>query len=236
MSWRGCRVSGHGGVLCLLLLTLLAAAAASPLVDYTALLPLPGGLLRQGDGNFSALRRSSAELALGVPCAPAANATTGACTNAFAARAAALLLPEPVLLFGARAPPTPMRVRGLAPAAARLRAALLQLNASAPDLFARLGIEAMLCCREVPLPGLARGPLSLHAWGAAVDFTIDGKTDPRACALPCCPWALLCLCARRERNAALPLLRLFACFFSLRRSQALRAWRCGACKFCSRCW
>jgi hypothetical protein len=70
----------------------------------------------------------------------------------------------------------PFRVQGIRPAVASLRAVLLEVAATSPDVHAALGTEGMLCARLVR--GSAHS-ISNHAWGTAVDLTLAGVLDPR---------------------------------------------------------
>lgn len=68
------------------------------------------------------------------------------------------------------------RVRGHHRAVALLAEAFAALEATDPDLHARVGSSGMLCVRHVRgRPGV----LSNHALGLALDVTIDGRTDIR---------------------------------------------------------
>lgn len=69
----------------------------------------------------------------------------------------------------------PFRVTGLRPAVAALRAALQEAACLQPRLFERIGLHRMLCAR---LSRRSSVVISPHAWGLAVDLTLDGQTDP----------------------------------------------------------
>ncbi|MBB5203550.1 hypothetical protein HNQ51_000843 [Inhella inkyongensis] len=68
----------------------------------------------------------------------------------------------------------PFRVTGLLPAVLSLKAVMRDIQAEQPDVYAALGTAGMLCCRW------ARGSsqsISNHAWGTALDVTINGVLD-----------------------------------------------------------
>lgn len=70
----------------------------------------------------------------------------------------------------------PFKVSGLFPAVESLKAILAEVKGGAPDLYAALGTEGMLCCR------LVRGStksISNHSWGTAIDISLSGVTDKR---------------------------------------------------------
>ncbi|MEL6531941.1 MAG: M15 family metallopeptidase [Pseudomonadota bacterium] len=65
----------------------------------------------------------------------------------------------------------PFQATGLKPAIAALRAIVTDISLELPDIYERLGADEMLACRRV------RGSnaiISNHAWGIAIDLTIDG--------------------------------------------------------------
>jgi peptidoglycan hydrolase-like protein with peptidoglycan-binding domain len=130
-------------------------------VDYNELVPLPSGLVNQNGHTY--LPHSVMMNTLGTPCARSTSCST--ITNP---AISAHVVTESV---------GPFRVTGLRPAVARIRAALSRVKVEKPDLYAVLGTAGMACCRMV------RGSTtrySNHAWGLAIDFTINGKLDPRA--------------------------------------------------------
>ena len=68
----------------------------------------------------------------------------------------------------------PIRVRMLEPAAESLQRVFDQVRRIDPDLYDRIGTAGSLCVRRI------RGTvdrLSSHAFGTAVDLTIDGRLD-----------------------------------------------------------
>lgn len=70
----------------------------------------------------------------------------------------------------------PFRATGIRPAVTALQSIMTDVEAERPDIFSRLGTVGMLCCR------LVRGSttkVSNHAWGCAIDLTIDGELDER---------------------------------------------------------
>ena len=72
-----------------------------------------------------------------------------------------------------------IRVTGIKPAVASLRAVLSEVGDSEPKLIDVLGTEGMLCVRlRKPTSGQPSTKVSNHAWGTAVDFNIDGKDPP----------------------------------------------------------
>lgn len=68
----------------------------------------------------------------------------------------------------------PFRVTGLRPVVKRLREALTVVRRLYPEIYDSLGSAGMLCCRHVR--GSKR-TVSNHAWGTAIDFTLNGKLD-----------------------------------------------------------
>ncbi|GAB5365379.1 hypothetical protein AAMO2058_001052900 [Amorphochlora amoebiformis] len=127
---------------------------------WTDLVPLPDGLSNQS--GHTHLEQSTMKEIFGAPCS--FKTTCQPVTNKKLKRFIKL---ESV---------GPFRVTGMKPAIGRLRTALSNLLKDYPDLYNRLGSAGMLCCRAV------RGSSSRysnHAWGAAIDFTIDGKLSPR---------------------------------------------------------
>lgn len=69
----------------------------------------------------------------------------------------------------------PFRATGIRPAVAALMAVMSDIREEKPDIYHRLGTAGMWCCQYV------RGSNSVvsnHAWGAAIDLTIDTKLDP----------------------------------------------------------
>ena len=70
----------------------------------------------------------------------------------------------------------PFRVTGLGPAVDSLKQVFKAIAAQHPGLERRFGTAGMLSCR------LVRGSstsISNHAWGTAIDLTIDGMLDER---------------------------------------------------------
>ena len=70
----------------------------------------------------------------------------------------------------------PFRVSGLRPAVESLREVMTDIQKEQPDVFAVIGTAGMLCAR------LVRGSdhsVSNHAWGTAIDLTIDQHLDMR---------------------------------------------------------
>lgn len=68
----------------------------------------------------------------------------------------------------------PFRATGLAPAVEALQDIMDEIQVQKPALYHRLGSAGMLCCR------LVRGSVtavSNHAWGTAIDLTLDGERD-----------------------------------------------------------
>lgn len=68
----------------------------------------------------------------------------------------------------------PFRATGIRPAVAALQAVLGDIAREKPDLHPRLGTAGMLCCR---LMRNSATRVSNHAWGIAIDLTIDGQLD-----------------------------------------------------------
>lgn len=70
----------------------------------------------------------------------------------------------------------PLHVTGLDIAVLSLSQVLQAIRKAEPTLYATLGTAGMLCCR------LVRGSdhvVSNHAWGTAIDLTINGRLDTR---------------------------------------------------------
>lgn len=111
-----------------------------------------GGLTPADPDGLLAWLGPPSDADVGPDCAPA--------SEAFAAR----LVREPL---GKDA------VMLLAPATESLRAVMARIAAEAPELHARLGTAGGLCIRTV------RGSqaLSVHAFGIALDLTVDGVLD-----------------------------------------------------------
>ncbi|MEM6609088.1 MAG: peptidoglycan-binding protein [Pseudomonadota bacterium] len=68
----------------------------------------------------------------------------------------------------------PFSVTGLSPAIRTLRAIVTDISLECPDLYDALGCKEMLSCR------LVRGSstiISNHAWGIAVDLSLDVRSD-----------------------------------------------------------
>lgn len=68
----------------------------------------------------------------------------------------------------------PFRVTGLLPAVLSLKAVMRDIQAEQPAVHQALGTAGMLCCR------LVRGSsssISNHAWGTAIDLTLNGVLD-----------------------------------------------------------
>lgn len=68
----------------------------------------------------------------------------------------------------------PIRVRMLRPAIDSLRTVFERIEATDPDLYARINTAGSLCVRAIR--GVA-GRASTHAYGLAVDLNIDGALD-----------------------------------------------------------
>lgn len=94
-------------------------------------------------------------------------AYTSDCQNPTNERIASLIVVETV---------GRLKVKGLRPAVASLRAVIEDINTVAPDVYAALGHMGMLCAR------LVRGSttaISNHSWGTAIDLTLNGSLDTR---------------------------------------------------------
>lgn len=68
----------------------------------------------------------------------------------------------------------PFRVTGLVPAVLSLKTVMADIAAAQPAAYRALGTAGMLCCR------LVRGSdraISNHAWGTAIDVTLNGVLD-----------------------------------------------------------
>lgn len=68
----------------------------------------------------------------------------------------------------------PVRVRMLAPAIESLRIVFAKIEATDPDLYARINTAGALCVRHIRG---APGRTSTHAFGLSLDLNIDGKLD-----------------------------------------------------------
>jgi hypothetical protein len=71
----------------------------------------------------------------------------------------------------------PFRATGLRPAVQSLRGIMTEIREKEPQVHALLGSAGMLCVRHVR--GIPTA-ISNHAWGTAIDLTIDGELDPFA--------------------------------------------------------
>lgn len=68
----------------------------------------------------------------------------------------------------------PFRVTGLVPAVLSLKGVMSDIRIEQPAVYRALGSAGMLCCR------LVRGSstsISNHAWGTAIDLTLNGVLD-----------------------------------------------------------
>ena len=68
----------------------------------------------------------------------------------------------------------PIRVRMLRPALDSLKRVFSAIQATDPDLYARINTAGSLCVRQIRG---TRGRVSTHAFGLALDINIDGKLD-----------------------------------------------------------
>ncbi len=68
----------------------------------------------------------------------------------------------------------PIRVSMLQPALDSLRRVFANIEATDPDLYARINTAGALCVRQIRG---TRGRTSTHSFGLAVDLNIDGKLD-----------------------------------------------------------
>ena len=67
----------------------------------------------------------------------------------------------------------PFTVTGLRPAVRSLRAIITDISLETPEIYERVGCSEMLACRNVKG---SKTIVSSHAWGVALDLTIDGKS------------------------------------------------------------
>lgn len=67
----------------------------------------------------------------------------------------------------------PFRVTGLKPAVESLARVMSDIAHAQPEVYKVLGSAGMLCCRRQR--GSTR--VSSHAWGTAIDLTLDGQLD-----------------------------------------------------------
>lgn len=70
----------------------------------------------------------------------------------------------------------PFKVAGLRPAVETLEQILVDIRQHEPEIYAVLGTAGMLCCRRVRGSATA---ISNHAWGTAIDLTVEGVLDKR---------------------------------------------------------
>lgn len=68
----------------------------------------------------------------------------------------------------------PIRVRMLKPAVNSLKRVFANVQATDPDLYARINTAGSLCVRQIRG---TRGRTSTHSFGLAVDLNIDGRLD-----------------------------------------------------------
>jgi hypothetical protein len=68
----------------------------------------------------------------------------------------------------------PIRVRMLQPAVDSLKRVFAKVEATDPDLYARINTAGSLCVRQIRG---TRGRTSTHSFGLAVDLNIDGRLD-----------------------------------------------------------
>lgn len=125
----------------------------------TELVPIPAGI----NNGVKAARQQTMLSLIGNPRAT----YTSQCQNPTNERISSLIVIETV---------GRLKVRGLRPAVASLRAVIEEIQTSVPDVYERLGHMGMLCAR------LVRGSttaISNHSWGSAIDLTLDGKLDTR---------------------------------------------------------
>ncbi|MFN3937161.1 MAG: peptidoglycan-binding protein [Gemmobacter sp.] len=66
----------------------------------------------------------------------------------------------------------PFMATGLRPAIRSLLEIMADIRADLPRLYRRLGHAGMLCCRMV---AGSQSVISNHAWGIAIDLTLDGR-------------------------------------------------------------
>ena len=125
----------------------------------TKLVPIPSGI-NQG---IKPARQQTMLSLIGNPRAT----YTSKCQNPTNPRISSLIVVETV---------GRLKVRGLSPAVASLRAVIDEIRTSIPDVYETLGHMGMLCARLVRGSATA---ISNHAWGTAIDLTLDGKLDIR---------------------------------------------------------
>jgi peptidoglycan hydrolase-like protein with peptidoglycan-binding domain len=70
----------------------------------------------------------------------------------------------------------PFPVTGLVPAVLSLKAVLIDIQREQPAIHRALGTAGMLCCRWVRGSSTS---ISNHAWGTAIDLTLNGELDVR---------------------------------------------------------
>ncbi|WP_210249946.1 peptidoglycan-binding protein [Labrys sp. KNU-23] len=70
----------------------------------------------------------------------------------------------------------PFKATGFDLALEALKAVMADIKKEQPNVHAALGTAGMLCCRHVRG---SNSSISNHAWGTAIDLTINGVLDPR---------------------------------------------------------
>lgn len=72
------------------------------------------------------------------------------------------------------------KVTGLSPAVDSLAGIFDEVRSKDPDLLGAVGSAGMLCVRlRRPTSGVPSTKLSNHAWGTAIDISIDGSADTK---------------------------------------------------------
>jgi len=71
----------------------------------------------------------------------------------------------------------PIKVTMVRPALESLQRVLDRLNASDPDIYAKVGTAGAICARLIRGSATA---VSNHSWGTAIDLTLEGQLDPFA--------------------------------------------------------
>lgn len=125
-------------------------------LDPGAVVPIPAGI----NVGLSAARNGTMHALLGMPRDQVDDTCRGV-TN------------EPLKSLIVTADVGPFRVTGLRPAVDSLRGVLLAVKAAHPAVHASLGTAGMLCVRLIK----DSTKLSNHAWGTAIDLSIDGALD-----------------------------------------------------------
>ena len=138
----------------------LSALAGQSTAQYTAEQPLPAWADRNQDGMTYTPSSTMLDI-IGTPCTIDPDSWCSPVTNN---ALNGLLIKMNV---------GPFCVTGIAPAMQRLRSAFDALKADNHELWSQFGTAGSICCRRIS----GSSSFSNHAWGAAIDLTINGDLD-----------------------------------------------------------